>query len=163
MRRSTIVAVMAALAGVVVAAPSPSASATAPTLAPALAQPADGSPWTPDTALRWGAVTGAAKYEVQIATDDTFGAVVYSQVTAARVATPSKAMPEGTLYWHVRALDAAGSPGPASSTWTLVKGPADVPVPLTPEDGETKTFPGEPPVFTWTAVDGAKSYQLEID
>ncbi len=34
---------------------------------------------------------------------------------------------------------------------------------MTPADGETLAFPGQPPVFSWGALAGVSSYTLEID
>jgi hypothetical protein len=37
------------------------------------------------------------------------------------------------------------------------------PDPFSPPDGATLSFPTEPPLFRWNAVDGATSYRVEID
>lgn len=148
---------------VLVATGAAPAHATAPTTAPALTAPADGVAWTPDSALHWSSVAGAAGYEVQIATDSGFDSVVYDQFTAARTATPPARLPDGVLYWRVRATDATQHSGPASTVRTLVQDPSAAPVPLSPDDGAITAFPDHPPVFAWDAVDGATSYTLQID
>ncbi|MGN6609646.1 MAG: Ig-like domain-containing protein, partial [Jatrophihabitans sp.] len=156
-------ALAGALPASLLAAPAVPASATTPTVAPALTAPADGAAFGPDSLLRWGAVAGAVGYEVQIATDPSFGSIVYDLHTAGRSAVPATQLPAGTLYWHVRATDLSNNAGPASATRSIVTVAADAPTPLTPQDGDQKTFPDDPPVFSWTAVDGVKSYLLEVD
>lgn len=67
---------------------------------------ADASPLT----LRWESIPGAASYEVEIASDEAFTAIVSREKTSAtrfRWTPPA----EGPFWWRVRALDVDGKPG----------------------------------------------------
>ncbi|MDQ3018501.1 MAG: hypothetical protein M3Q64_01375 [bacterium] len=52
-------------------------------------------------------------------TDGSFEAPVYTSgpLTSSEIATPGT--PEGTYYWHVRALDGAGNESPWSAAWSF--------------------------------------------
>ena len=79
-----------------------------------LTAPADGSTGQPTTpTFTWNPVSGAASYEVQVATDPGFGAVVAqaSGLTGATY-TPDAALSGDTVYyWHVRATNPCGIGG----------------------------------------------------
>lgn len=63
----------------------------------------------------WGTVAGADNYRIEIATDSNF-----TNIIAGRAAlpvprfVPVTALPATTLYWHVKAMNAAGD----SSAWS---------------------------------------------
>jgi hypothetical protein len=123
--------------------------------------------------LTWDAVSGSARYEVQLsqsqqfdaaagegagsgggtiaATVWGFGFVPGSQDAGARLA-------DGTWYWRVRAVDAAGS-GQAWSpvgSFTLT---SPRPAPSLPADGATVVAS---PEMRWSAVPQACSYALQL-
>ena len=68
----------------------------------------------------------------------------------------------GTLYWRVAARDAGNVLGTyADGSFTKEWGAA--PNPLTPAGFATLTFPTDPLLFTWDALAGAQSYELQVD
>jgi hypothetical protein len=90
---------------------------TGPLPAPTLLAPAGGSRFSLGQAISfsWTGVGGAASYTVQISTVSTFSSTVVNQVvTASQFSTST--LPAQTLFWRVRANDAAGNAG----TWSGV-------------------------------------------
>jgi hypothetical protein len=86
-----------------------------PLAAPTLLAPANGARLNvgQTASFDWSDVSGAASYTIQISTSSTFASTVVNQgVTASQFATA--ALPKATLYWRVRATDAAGTAG----TWS---------------------------------------------
>ncbi len=91
-------------------------SLTAPA-AVTLVAPEDGATNMPtDVTLSWNAADGADTYEVQVATDDAFTALVTDEsgLTATSL-TVSGLASNTTYFWRVRAVNAAGA-GPWSET-----------------------------------------------
>ncbi len=85
-----------------------------PLIAPALISPANGArlSFGTTTSFNWSDISGAASYTIQVSTSSSFSSTVVNQtVTATQFATSS--LPKATLFWRVRANDAAGNPG----TW----------------------------------------------
>jgi large repetitive protein len=136
--------------------------ATAPTSAPTILSPSDGSTvGAANPTLSWSAVGNAAKYRVQIATSLTFSSPIYSIETPGLTATPQSQLPFSQLYWRVAGEDSGGLTGPytvASFSKTL----GSAPTPLTPTNAQTLTFPTDPVVFSWLPVAGAVSYTIQI-
>ncbi|WP_457653714.1 fibronectin type III domain-containing protein [Rhodocaloribacter sp.] len=91
-------------------------SATAPA-AVTLASPEDGAMDVPtEVTLSWNAADGADTYDVQVATDDAFTALVTDEsgLTATSL-TVSGLANNTTYFWRVRAANTAGA-GPWSGT-----------------------------------------------
>jgi hypothetical protein len=92
-----------------------------PLPAPVLKFPANGAtvPAGQQVSFFWGPVTGAASYELQVATSSAFTAplVLDKKVTTNQVNT--RKLPVGTLFWRVRGLDSQGNPGTWSATFQL--------------------------------------------
>ena len=108
--------------------------------------------------FEWAMVDWARTYTVQVATDPTFSNLIETATTASTSYTPQSNYLAGpTLYWRVRANDwnhiaLTWSPD-ATFSVTLGK-----PVPLT-----TNPTAGQlPPTWSWTPVQGAINYDLEI-
>ena len=82
--------------------------------------PADGASTTDTTPeLSWDAVTGAAKYEVQLA-DSAGGLTGTTVVVTENRYTPDTALDLKSWYWRVRAGDAVGQYGDWSNTVVVV-------------------------------------------
>ncbi|MBN1380498.1 MAG: carboxypeptidase regulatory-like domain-containing protein [Deltaproteobacteria bacterium] len=97
----------------------------APVLIPVTSPTRDKTP-----TVSWNAVTGAATYDLQVATDEAFTNVVETQtgLTATSFTAPSD-VDDDTYYWRVRAVDAgshAGAYSAASSFIIDTTGPAAV-------------------------------------
>ncbi|HZC51967.1 MAG TPA: Ig-like domain-containing protein, partial [Mycobacterium sp.] len=139
------------------------ALAAAPSAAPELTAPIDG--YHADDAnpvLMWQPVSGAAKYRVQVSTDLGFSSTVYDQVTVSNAATPPTDLPDGTLYWRVAGEDSSGNLGPESDVRSFDKA-ALAPPHLNGPNGESLSYPADPPVLSWDPVRAAKSYTVQID
>ncbi len=88
--------------------------------APNLIEPANGSTGNfPYPQLRWGSVSGAYAYEVQISRTADFQSSVYSVPNAGELSTPSLALqPSSQYFWRVRSLSAQ-SISEWSSSWSF--------------------------------------------
>jgi hypothetical protein len=88
---------------------------TTPPSPPTLRTPANGSatprrPW-----LTWAAVSGAAKYQVEVDNNTDFSSIDFS-ATTTRTTLQTKTLLLRTHYWRVRSVDAAGN----WSAWSQV-------------------------------------------
>jgi hypothetical protein len=132
----------------------------------ALLAPSNGATITyPDHALelRWGAVQGAAKYLVKVASDPGLGSLVFGEPieTASTQFTLNDPMPPGTYYWGITPLNAQGHEGNpstvASFTWSWPSTSTPTYTDLAPEPELVD------PRFSWTPVLGAAGYQVEVN
>lgn len=88
-----------------------------PPAVPTLTSPADGATVadaTPD--LTWSAVTGAASYDVQIASDSGFATIVQLETGVTTTTLTVDTLAEGTYYWRVRSVDIDGP-----SAWSTAR------------------------------------------
>lgn len=130
-------------------------------IVPALLSPPQGATRTsflPED-FAWTPVVGAATYRLEISPDDTFSSISYSATTVKPHHTPTSRLANNTYYWRVIPLDRRGNVGTASATgsfrfdWNLA------PTLLGPDDDVAVQFL---PRFSWTAVEAARDYRLEI-
>jgi len=135
---------------------------------PALTSPDEGAtisfPAEP-LVLRWDPVPGAAKYSVEIASDEDLSSLVTSGgnpvVIQATNLAPPILLSSRPYYWAVTPLDAQGNPGEQSEvrsfTW-------EWPSTTTPvvEDivDDTELYD---PKFSWDPVTGAARYEVEVN
>jgi hypothetical protein len=156
-------ALVAALALLAAAAPTPAATLASPTpLAPAAGASAQALP-----AFAWSAVAGAARYEFQIAADAGFNAPVLGRgedqfFTRNTRATLKKTIPNGNYYWRVRAVAANGSVSPWSAPRQLRKGWTLAPALQAPAHGAVVSHPTHPLVLRWSSVPYAAKYLVTI-
>ncbi|MBI5528501.1 MAG: carboxypeptidase regulatory-like domain-containing protein [Deltaproteobacteria bacterium] len=116
---------------------------------PSLNQPANGAvKVSASVMLGWDAVTGASQYRVQVASDSTYGAMVVDQTLSQNTLDVSPA--DGTYYWHVNAIDAAGNQSGFSGSRSFTKDttPPKVPLPQTPAN-QARTS-SRRPAFGWS-------------
>ena len=132
----------------------------------ALLAPSNGATITyPDHALelRWGAVQGAAKYLVKVASDPDLGTLVFGEPveTASTQFTLNDPMPPGTYYWGITPLNAQGHEGAASTvasfTWSWPSTSTPTYTDLSPDPELVD------PHFSWTPVLGAAGYEVEVN
>lgn len=101
-------------------------------------------------------------YEVELDTSATFNTPGLIRLSNLPDMTASPDLLDATYYWHVRAVNAAGLPGPWSATFSFTIDTSDPGIPslLTPADNVliTTARPG----FTWSKVSDAATYVLEI-
>ncbi len=140
---------------------------------PNLTAPADGAtlPLFQSPVFSWTPVIGAGSYRLQISTNNNFTTTVLNIVTLATTYQPDGTIANGDYFWRVIPLDAAATPH--EGTPSLVRGfkmdysrvdlshPENnyVPVLLEPLNEATPTFT---PTFRWTAVRGARDYDIQI-
>src|SRR5690242_1257410 len=126
---------------------------------PTLLAPANGTVFFDQPTFRWSPVLGARKYEFQVAQDPSFGSPIDDITTDATAYSSNTTYPADTiLYWRVRAADENGIGLTWSATGTFQKTLASpVQSPMNPTAGESL------PVWTWSSVNSAVSYDLAID
>lgn len=121
--------------------------------------------------FEWTAVEGADHYELEISTDPGFGTFLTNYgpfSTRATSHTPTRGFtndtsPVGGYYWRVRAVDRHNNKGPYSQTYRFLLGWSvgdRRPQLLTPVNGSLDT--NCPALLTWTPVEGAAYYQIQI-
>jgi hypothetical protein len=126
---------------------------------PTLQSPASGTAFFDQPTFRWSPVLGARKYEFQVAQDPSFGNPIDDVTTDATAYSSDTTYPADTiLYWRVRGADENGIGLTWSSTGTFQKTlAAPLPSSTNPTAGESL------PIWTWSSVNGAVSYDLAID
>ncbi len=155
---STLVTVSLLASGTALLAAAPASAALAP---PALGSPEPGATITANPIFAWSAVPGASGYRFQLSTSSSFAeAAVDVQTVAARF-TPTTQLPNGNLYWRVATVDAGGVVGTYAAYRQLLN-EWSPPTLVSPDSGETLSFPSESAVFTWNPVAGAQSYTLQV-
>ncbi len=132
-------------------------------VAPTLATPTSGTVnASTSPALTWGAVTGAATYNIQVSTAANFATVVSSQTgLTGLTASLSGLANSTTYYWEVNAANIDGT-SPWSSVWsfaTIIAAPV-APTLATPTSGAVN----EPVSLSlnWGAVTGAATYSVLV-
>jgi hypothetical protein len=108
--------------------------------------------------LAWQAVTGATSYHLQVASDNTFTSILVDQAGIDSTTFQAGWVDASTVYyWRVRASNATGTSA-WSDTWFFS---TTLPEPslISPASGAQNV--SVLPVFTWHAVPGATSYDLE--
>jgi hypothetical protein len=126
---------------------------------PTRLSPADGTQFYNQPSFRWTPAEGARRYRFQVAQDPSFGNPIEDITTDSTAYTTDTTYPADTvLYWRVRADDENGVGLSWSSTGTFQKKLA-VPVP-----SASNATAGEfLPVWSWSSVEGAASYDVQID
>ncbi len=74
---------------------------------------------TPFVNFRWKAVRGAKKYEIEIATDADFENTIMQHDTLRMYFTVKKNLPEGRVFWRVRAINKKNEPSDWSEVFDL--------------------------------------------
>ena len=128
---------------------------------PALVAPADNSS-VDEPVLSWQPVGGAATYELQVSTSNTFTTTLVSVkgLTASTYAPPTS-FARGTYYWRVRPIDATGQTPTwqSMSVWRFTRSFSAKAGQQLPADGATVS---EPLFFQWTPARQAQSYTLQL-
>lgn len=153
---------------------------TAPA-SPAHVSPADEAVRTTaaQTLIDWDDVSDPAgpityKYESSAFSatnpDGSFMSPVYTSGVLSSSEIPTPGTPEGTYFWHVKAIDAAGNESGWSSAWKVVIDNTDPTVSIdtytangnviTPD--VTATDANEPLTYAWTANDTDSANNVDI-
>ncbi|HEX5502688.1 MAG TPA: hypothetical protein VFW96_08700, partial [Thermomicrobiales bacterium] len=154
----------ATLSGCTPSAPPPSSGPAAPTpLAPAA-----GASVTEPFTLSWSAVgdpSGIAGYNWEIAASSAFSPVILPGSTDGATQDTVSGLPAGAYVWRVQAVSGNFVDGAWSSPRSLTVTGASASAPgtptLDPPHGGTAFHPMESITFTWSAVAGAATYNLD--
>lgn len=121
--------------------------------------PGAGADVSTQPTFRWSAAENARNYHLQVSQDPTFGRPIDDVTTDATAYTSSSTYPADTaIYWRVRANDWNGQGLNWSPTETFVRRlPRPIPTSNLASGGLATT------PLTWTAVEGAVSYDVRID
>jgi hypothetical protein len=127
--------------------------------APNLLTPTEGAVTTnARPVISWQAVTGANYYEVEYTLPGGLTITQNNTTTSFLVSVESQS--QGTIYWRIAAVDAAGNKGSYSPlrsfTVKILSAPANNTV-ITNATGSAS------PVLSWVAWPGALSYTVQID
>ena len=132
-----------------------------------------------DPLLEWDAVAGAAKYDVQVSSEEGFGpnAVVFQETVAGTSVAPTKALPNNNRwYWRMRAVDPEGRAGAWQPGPSFLK-PFDDPDPAEPGDQTIENLhvrdhtsgaamplgaTADDPIVAWDPVPGAAQYEVRV-
>ncbi len=159
---SALLGALLLVTGLAPLAPAAIVAAAAPPSAPTGLSPSSGATVYANPVLSWSAVSGAARYRVQVSTAPDFSVITYAVDTQELRATPPTDLPLGTLYWRVAGMDGSSLLGPWADT-QFNKVWAAAPTPQYPPNLATLTFPTDALRFTWSALAGAASYELQVD
>jgi hypothetical protein len=129
--------------------------------APALNTPVDGATTSSLPVFTWGGVSGAVKYEFQLAGTSAFSPALVDLTTANRRAAVTTVLPNQTYYWRVRAVSSTGSNGPWAAARSFDYDWSDSASPQSPGDGDTITYP-DPILLNWTSVPQAQKYEVDV-
>jgi hypothetical protein len=130
-------------------------------IVPALISPPEGAERASFAAddFSWTPVSGTATYRFEISPDPSFSSIAYSKITIKPHHTPIDRLANNTYYWRVTPIDRRGNLGATSDVHSFQFNWNLVPALLAPEDNVTVQFL---PRFSWTAVEAARDYRLEI-
>jgi hypothetical protein len=128
-------------------------------LPPSLLSPNSVQAFYDQPTFRWTPAEGARRYRLQVAADPTFGSPLDDVVTDATSYSSDTTYPADTvLYWRVRADDENLTGLTWSATGTFQKKLA-APV----QNASNAPAGDQLPVWTWSPVQGAASYDLAVD
>ncbi len=128
---------------------------------PELTYPEDGASFGSfeNDFFQWQPIIGAASYKIEVATNDDFSTIIYDDITIKPQNTPTKRLENNQYYWRVWPIDSEGHYGETSPTWSFHFDWNVAPSPIAPADDLVVKFL---PTFSWTAVEAADHYQLEV-
>jgi hypothetical protein len=109
----------------------------------------------------WNRVSGATGYQVMVDDSSSFNSPLVSTTTANNKFVPTTNLPGGQIFWQVKAQTPNGNSSWSSASATISATAA--PSPISPVGGITLAQPDSPPLFTWSAVTGAVSYEIQVD
>ena len=128
---------------------------------PILVSPVDGDKLgqITSTDFSWQSVPGAAAYLFEISSEPSINSVIYSATTLKAQHAPLARLKNDQYYWRVTPLDNQKNPGQPSEIRTFKFDWISAPILLAPLNLIETPFT---PEFTWSAVESAQSYQIEI-
>jgi predicted phage tail protein len=135
--------------------------------------PADGAQVTQPFTFDWSDVAAAAWYTIEVDDASSFSAPLVWAATTTPSELSTSSLPDGTLFWRVRAFNSDGVGGPVSAVRSVQvqasapppappPGPLPAPTQLSPAD-DARFSPGQQITFDWGEVAGAGTYTIQID
>ena len=132
--------------------------------APSPVSPADGASVTEPFTISWTAVsdpTGIIAYNWQVSSSSTFTSLLLQNSTNGATQDSVSGLADGTYFWRVQAVNGAFEQGAWSQPRSFtVTGAGGAPS-LAPTKGYSTFHPFEVMTFTWSAVPGAATYELQ--
>ncbi len=131
--------------------------------APQMTAPVSGTDNLPlQPVMLWQPVENALNYQIQVASDDEFGDIVFENFEIKSTNTVVSGLKKDSRYfWRIRS-ESNGGPGEWSKAWvfkTMPK-PPQIAHLMAPPDGAKRV--SVTPLLTWTPIEGAKFYRLQI-
>ena len=157
--RRTVLAGAALMVALVFASIGPASAALS---TPTAIGPSNGAAVTAPPIFAWQPVAGADKYEFELSANPGFDSSVAAVTTRNTRATLKEVIANGSYYWRVRAITAAGATGPWTSTRSLEMAWTAKPSLLAPANGSTLVYPSDAFRLEWTPVDGASEYFVSV-
>jgi len=137
----------------------------APATTPVLIEPSNGSVLETITrpGFRWGSVDNATDYRIQVSDSSTFNSLNYNELVSGTEVASIPDLEHGEYYWRAQAVNTFGTAGDWSSPWTFAISTApDAPNLIRPDDSFVESTTTEP-VYEWSEVELAISYQIQVD
>ena len=133
-------------------------------LAPTLVSPADALITNLTTpGFSWNPVALGNTYQLEISQDSSFASKAQSFTgTPGTLSYTATALPAGSYFWHVRAVNASGAASPWSITRSLTIDLTPPAAPLLSKPARAAVVIGTPS-FTWLASNAAVIYQFQYD
>jgi Beta-propeller repeat len=141
--------------------------------APSLVSPAENAVVAQPITFDWSDVAAAAWYTIEVDDASSFAAPLVWAATSTPSELATNSLPNGTLFWRVRAFNSDGVGGPFSAVRTVQvqasappppppPGPLPAPSLLSPAH-DARFSPGQSITFDWSDVSAAASYTIQID
>ena len=112
--------------------------------------------------LEWRSISGATKYEWQLDYDTDFSSAPFEDDTgASSVRLPEQLKLTTTYYWRVRVTEPLLNPWSVTRSFTTSLGSSIIAPSLRSPGAGAKNV-GLRPVFQWSAIAGADSYELLV-
>ena len=140
---------------------------TQPPAQPVLVSPADSAANLPVLiTFTWNPVANADHYYIQVATDQTFSNMVYTNYSVVGSSLQISGLSYNTkYYWQVKALNAGGE-SQWSNQWTFTTSspppPPTLAVPVLVNPANGLVGQSTNLVFTWNSVSNATLYHLQV-
>ena len=111
-------------------------------------------------AFAWQGVPTAAQYQIQVDNTPNFSSPEFQTSAAVTSITANQYFQTGQYSWRVRSLTNNSIAGAWSEVWNFsVQLPG--PILLSPSNNSTDST--SPPTFSWSSVQNASRYQVQID
>ena len=146
--------------------PRLASAATPPTPSPL--SPASGASVTAPLTISWSAVTdpsGIVAYNWQVSASSNFSSIAANNSTMGATQDTVSGLSNGTYFWRVQSVNGnfvqSAWSGARSFTVTGVSAGALAAPNMNPPKGYSTFHPLEVMAFTWSAVQGAASYEIQ--